>query len=276
MPASTTEKAFWFGLGALVSYTFLRQFTLTPPPLPTPQAQEPTKDYKALSNDLHDLRDQIQWQYQGLISEQEGHFRQTQALLSLYHQLTFTIPLPPMRHWSIGPDFATLIVTHLREHQPNLVLDVGGGLSTLLAAYCLQEQRVGRVVALDDDPNRTQATVDLLMQHQVELYGEALHAPLKAINPKQPKWIWYDTAALNGLRQIDFVIINTPSGASNLVRDAALPILAPLLSQNAIILMDGVQREDEKYLVDDWIDEFNLLLLNNFETEKGATLLQKL
>jgi hypothetical protein len=277
MPSSITEKAFWFGLGAAATYALLRQLDLNAPTMrlleaPVGHADE---EYAALSEDINNLRDQIQWQYQGLISEQEGHFRQTQALLSLYHQIEFNRPLPPMREWTIGPDFANLVVTSLRERQPLLVLDAGGGLSTLLAAYCLEEQGVGRVVSLEHEVSASQATLALVTQHDLERYTDCLYAKLQPINPQQPKWIWYDLAALDGLHKIDFVILNVPTGSSNLVRDAALPILYPLLSDNAIILMDGVQRQDEKYLVEDWVEEFHLELLASYETEKGAAILQK-
>ncbi|NJO82486.1 MAG: hypothetical protein HC828_06455, partial [Blastochloris sp.] len=38
----------------------------------------------------------------------EEHYRQLEALFSLHAQVKFNAPLPPMRRWSISPDFANL------------------------------------------------------------------------------------------------------------------------------------------------------------------------
>src|SRR5205823_13858007 len=133
---------------------------------------------------------------------------------------------PPMRGWAISPDFASIIMSCVREHKPKLVLEVGSGVSTLVTAYCLQEIGEGAVVSLDHDKQFAAISAANVAKHQLQDIATVIYAPLKEVVIQDKSWLWYDTEYLRNLGPIDILIIDGPlGGTQRLARYPALPIL---------------------------------------------------
>lgn len=69
-------------------------------------------------------------------SIENHHFfimRQNQALNSLHSILGSDRPLPVFGQWAIDPDFAQLIMDKIILNQPATILELGSGLSTVIA-----------------------------------------------------------------------------------------------------------------------------------------------
>jgi hypothetical protein len=281
MRAKWLENFAYLALGAALSYLFWR-----PRPAAGPSAKPSTlagpgpADVKQIAGEVKDLREQIQWQYQGMLSQQEQTYAQVQALLSLYYQLSFTAPLPPMRQADISPDFANLILTFVRERQPLKVLVLGGEVGGLIAAYCLSDQGYGQAVIVADDLNEYERLCSHLSLHQLEAYTEAVHAPLTGFKLKGEDWVWYKPDFLDSLSQIDFVIVTGPDQNKQpiqMIRYPALPLMFERLSHNAMILVDNTKGGEEQRMIERWLADYPALaVIGDFETEKGAILLQKL
>lgn len=233
----------------------------------------------AIQNELHHLRWQIQAQYQGMLAAQEGHYFQLEALFSLFAQIQPTAPLPPLRKWAITPDFANVLVGQIQAQKPTLVVELGGGVSTLITAYALRGVGAGRVVAVDHEETFAQAAADHLLRHGLSDIAQVIHAPLADVYVEDACWFWYSTAPLRALQGIDLLVVDGPAQHDNpypMVRYPALPVLLDHLNPGAYILLDDANRGDERAIIEAWIHNAPVRLVREYDTLNGAVLLQKL
>ncbi len=217
-------------------------------------------------------------------AEQRQTYQQLEALMSLYTQLDFDAPLPPMRYWAISPDFANILVQTVRAHRPQLVVEASTGVSTLLTAYVLKALGAGRVVSIEENATFAEQSRQQLSRHGVADVAEVIHAPLKPLQMQQATpetdavWQWYDTDALASLQSIDLLTIDGPSQFYNpqpMARYPALPVFYEYLNAGALILVDDADREHERNALTRWLGEYDLEQVAQHETEKGTVVLRK-
>src|SRR5262245_66146381 len=87
-------------------------------------------------------------------------------------------PLPRMRRWAISPDFAALMASWIRRVRPRLIVEVGSGVSTLIAAYCLQELGRGRIVSRESDADVAEVSRQNVEEHGLAASTRIVHAAL--------------------------------------------------------------------------------------------------
>ncbi len=216
--------------------------------------------------------------YRGIqyaLQQSENNYRQTESLFYLFSTMRFQHPLPAMRGWwAISPDFANIIIALIREYKPRLVLEAGSGVSTLITAYSLREIGKGSVVSFDHDERFAAISAANVKKHGLQDIATVIYAPLKEVVIRDKTWLWYDTEQLCNLGPIDMLIIDGPPGIiQRLARYPALPILFPLLSENAVVLLDDAFRADEREIVRRWLKEFDGFSLEEIDVEKGAAIL---
>lgn len=205
------------------------------------------------------------------------NYRQIESLFFLYSTLKIRHPLPPMRDWAISPDFANIVISLIRECRPKLVLELGSGVSTLITAYTLEENKEGVVVSLDHDAQFAATTMDNIAKHGLQAIATVTPAPLKAVKLHGKSWLWYDADQLRNLEPVDLLIVDGPPVTTQkLARYPAMPVLYPLLSADAIILLDDAHRADETEIVNLWLQEFRSFKREHVDAEKGATILRRI
>ncbi|MGJ3237150.1 MAG: class I SAM-dependent methyltransferase [Anaerolineae bacterium] len=232
-----------------------------------------------MADDTHALLQRIEQHLQKLARGQELLYEQVEALLNLHAMLSpLNAPLPAMRKWAISPDFGILLYSLLSEYHPMHVVELGGGVSTIITGYYCTHAGVGTVRAFDHHPLYAQLARKQLDAHQLIDVARVTHAPLMSIVLSDQAWEWYDPNAFSGLYAIDFLTIDGPPQQDNpleMARYPALPLLYDRLSSGAIILVDDYHREHEQRCVARWLDEFDLVHLQTVDNEKGAVVLQK-
>lgn len=207
-----------------------------------------------------------------------GNYRQIESLFSLFASLKIEHPLPPMRVAAISPDFANTLVRLIRETRPRLVLELGSGLSTIVAAYCLEQIGEGRVMSLEQDARYAAISSQNLAERGLGDRATVVHAPLKDRIVKGQSWPWYDTEAIQALPSIDMVVIDGPlqeRQERRLLRYPALPILFEKLAPRAVLLLDDGDREDERRVVAAWMREFEGFEAEQVPGEKGTIVLRR-
>jgi predicted O-methyltransferase YrrM len=233
---------------------------------------------------MEDILEQIthllQQQEASVLSAQqasgENLYKQLEALISITATLPLRAPLPPMRGWAISPDFGVLLISEVFRKKPRRVLELGSGVSTLLTAYSLEKNGLGRVVSFDHDLNYCEKSRAKISAHQLANIAEIVHAPLKEVQLKQGNWHWYDTAHLDCDFKIDLLVIDGPPGQiQNISRYPALPLLHEYFSDDIVILLDDAGRSDEKTIVEMWTREFPGFEQENIRAEKGAVVLRR-
>lgn len=207
----------------------------------------------------------------------EQTYQQTEALVNLLTQISPRAALPPMRAWAISPDFAVILHNHLQRQQPQTILELGSGISTLITAYTLEKQGQGHLYSVDHAAEFLHMTHANLQQHELAKYVTCLHAPLKTVTLQGHDWEWYDTTVLPNIA-IDLLVVDGPPQQNNPQREArypALPLLLDRLNSGGYVLLDDAARTDERRIVTRWLAETTLELVARLPTEKGTVLLRK-
>jgi tRNA A58 N-methylase Trm61 len=119
-----------------------------------------------------------------------------------------------MRVWPISPDFANIVISLIGEHRPGLVLEMGSGVSTLVAAYSLQEIKEGVVISLEHDERFASISAANIAKHGLQNIATITYAPLKKVTIQGKSWLWYDMQQPENLAPIDMLIIDGPPMAT--------------------------------------------------------------
>lgn len=225
-----------------------------------------TERINRLANDLR--------QSGQLLREQSAQdFRQLEALLNLHAIASVGFALPPTRGWAASPDLLLLLTSLVATERPATAIDVGSGSSTLWLSLAMRTYGVpGKVIALDHDEEYAQSTQALVDLHGLGDYAQVRYAPLVETKVDQEIWPWYDMAALADVAECDLVVVDGPPGLGRRhARYPALPLLAPRLSNRAVVVLDDCNRTDEQEIVQRWLAEFPGWTARRYRHEKITT-----
>ena len=185
----------------------------------------------------------IQWPWL-LRSLSGGTKREKRALLA-----RLGLPpraLPNLGSWKADTGLLTLLVDHIFEHRPKLVVEFGMGASTLVLARALQLARGGRLISFDQHADFVAATGNWLAEH-------GLKAELHAV-PLRPAagWpgLWYEHGPLPD--GIDLLLVDGPPWAVHpLTRGAAASLFDRIAPGGTVMLDDGA-RPGERLVARRW------------------------
>lgn len=209
-------------------------------------------------------------------------FRQIEAYNNLKLLLGKNILLSPTRGWAASPDFLLHLYNHVLENKPNLVVEVGSGVSTLVIASALKKIGTGQLVSLDHDEQFACQTESNLKRHKLDDIVKVVHAKLAdwtapKATPLGETWKWYDVPpAIVPPEAIDLLVVDGPPERSGkYARYPAIPYFFDQISNQGYVFLDDMIRSDEKAAAKAWAEEYNfkLEILQGFE--KGLAVLQK-
>lgn len=202
--------------------------------------------------------------------------RQLEALTQLSVAMQPLAPLPPMGGWAISADFAALLYRTVRQRRPRLILELGGGVSSVVTGYALRALGSGHVVSLDHDAAYAEQTRAEIALHGLDDLVTVRHAPLEPMALEAGTWQWYAPAAYEDLVGIDLVTVDGPPAALQaLSRYPAYPALRERLGGDAALLLDDTARDAEQRIMADWMGADAGLSRQDFPCEKGAALLSR-
>lgn len=227
-----------------------------------------------------DKLEAIEKRQQVLQLENKVLYRQMEALFALYHKIDFQAPLLNMRSWVASPDLLAVLSALIQKHEPLTIFEAGGGTSTIISAYSLQQLGSGHVYAVDHQEEFANLAQQELYHHDLTDYATVIHAPLVTVEIDGTEWQWYDMSKLTDIDDIDLMLVDGPpqyGSPSDMARYPALPLMHNKLNLDALILVDDADREEDKAMCLRWEEEFPLELLRYYEKswgdiEKGAKL----
>ena len=204
-------------------------------------------------------------------------YRQLEATVSLAAFLPLRAPLPPLGGYPVSPDFALAVVDAIDETGADLVLELGSGASSLIAAYALERRGGGRLRSLEHLPDYARQTRALLARHEIDPErAEVRDAPLRDITVGDDVYPWYDVHTLDDIDAIDVLVVDGPPGPSHpLARFPALPLLHDRVRSGGIVLLDDGNRPEEHEIVRRWQSALPDWSVDELELEKGAFRLRK-
>jgi predicted O-methyltransferase YrrM len=164
------------------------------------------------------------------------------------------------------------------EERPEVVCELGGGLSTLIIGLTLKRLGHGRVISLDHDEHWAAAT-----QRRVDVLGigdlvSVLHAPLVEQRFGDEHRPWYDLEGRLPDAPINLLVVDGPPGAldpAGLARWPALPALVARLAPDAVVFVDDADRDGERRMVERWLDEIPGWESRHVPTLRGTAILRR-
>lgn len=198
-------------------------------------------------------------------------FRQIQLLDALQRELSLPRALPPTGGKAGSADFLKSLADHVLEAKPNVVVECGSGLSTLVIARCLQLNGAGHVFSLEHMTRFLEETGAELKRQGLSDWASVLDAPLDSYELSGQAFRWYRTDRLPNT-PIDLLIVDgPPARTGSSPRYPAGPMLFPRLSPNGAVFIDDAGRPEELAVVERWRAQFpNLSFHTNIDDfEKG-------
>jgi hypothetical protein len=193
-------------------------------------------------------------------------YRQTEAFSQLTNLLDFKAAIPATRSWAASPDLLLTISEIVKKNKPGLVVELGSGISTLVAA----KSGARKIVSIDNSDVWGAKTVALLKEHKVRGVDVRI-APLR---PYANGSEWYDLDAIKDLKKIDLLIVDGPPGSKNPeARYPALQQFKDRLSAAVIVVIDDVNREGERKLAEDFAKALPNHELTILDHEKGTAII---
>lgn len=209
-----------------------------------------------------------------------NEFRQLAAFIELREQIKPVRPLPAFREWAISPDFGLLLCELIDHHKPRIIVEFGGGSSTLICAYRGALVSAPHIYSFDHEPTFAEQTKEQLKKHELTTHADVIFAPLKPsefFDSNGGRIDWYDEQGLDKLPNgIDLVIVDgPPSDMAPSARYPALPALREKLSSSCVLVLDDAARPSERNIVERWLVEFPEFELASPPAEKGAAVLTR-
>jgi len=193
-------------------------------------------------------------------------YRQAEAFTQLTNLLDFKAAIPATRSWAASPDLLLTISEIVKKNKPGLVVELGSGISTLVAA----KSGARKIISIDNSDAWGAKTVALLKEHKVRGVDVRI-APLR---PYANGSEWYDLDAIKDLKKIDLLIVDGPPGSKNPeARYPALQQFKDKLSPAAIVVIDDVNREGERKLAEDFAKALPNHELTILDHEKGTAII---
>lgn len=201
-----------------------------------------------------------------------GHvFHQVEATIQLESIYGFKHLLPPSRSWAASPDLIVEIINQIRDRKPQLIVEVGSGLSTLWIARVLQQLGTGRLISIDHDAFFAAKTSQHLATNGLEHLVDLRVGELEEQTWPDGTQNWYPHALMNGIEKIDLLIVDgPPRNDSETYRWPAMWELESRMNDSAAIILDDAIRLEEANLAVAWSDRGNYNLeIKNLEKRAG-------
>jgi predicted O-methyltransferase YrrM len=163
--------------------------------------------------------------------------REIEALVQLFQQVTPRAPMPA--GGPLNPTDLLGLVHVAGSRAPRLTVMLGSGPSTVWLGYALQGIG-GRLVAVDHDAPRAEEVRGMLAEHGLTAV-EVRAASLAELSVEGRAVDWYDVDALDGLRDIDLLVVDgtiAPGAPDPLA--PALHVLGRRLAGEAAVVVDEV------------------------------------
>lgn len=199
--------------------------------------------------------------------EQQHHRAASRRELLSLVKLT-DAQVPPDGGWVAGADFLLLLARQVLSQKPELVVEFGSGVSSVVIGRCLQLNGRGRLLSFDHDEGFAELTRRRLRRAGVP--GEVRAAPLR---PGIAGYggSWYGHGELPD--GIDLLVIDGPPAwreEQAESRGSAAPAAFDKLAPGGVILLDDAARPGEQRVAARWQREFAQISFGAAETQKGV------
>jgi predicted O-methyltransferase YrrM len=213
----------------------------------------------------------------GLSTALATEFAQLEAFLGIQALLDPALDPPSFRGWAVSPDLAAYLAATVANLQPEHIVEIGSGISTLVFASTLERLGKGHVHALEHEQSFGTATREALEQFGLSEWATVVDAPLVKTPIGVGEWHWYDIAPLSLPERIDLLFVDgPPAEVGPTARYPALPVFLDRLVPGSVVIVDDTDRPDDHATVERWSKEYTDFTLRYLPHERGTAELSRL
>ena len=184
-----------------------------------------------------------------------NNITQIESLMAIYNFLPDIKFLPTSRGWAGSPDFLLKVLEIIFKKKPNIIVELGSGLSTIIIGSALKKLNNGCLFSLDHEEVFLNNTRENVSFNDIEGFVNLNFTPLVQYDNG---YKWYDINKVNIQSKIDILIVDGPPRFIQYnARYPALPLLFDKLSDDCIIILDDANRTDEKTIINMWSNYLN-------------------
>lgn len=199
------------------------------------------------------------------------NYEQLEAYIDIRNLIHPRAPMPSLRGWAASPDVVRFLAETVRRQRPKLIVECGSGSSGIWLGYLAEQIKPARVVCLEHDERYWRMSRDLVRAHDLDDVVDVRLAQLTNWEHGGQTYSWYDVAALDDLTDIGLLFVDGPPGTTGpQARFPAVPLLFPRCDDDAVIVLDDAEREEELAVSDGWLDEYPELERAMVHFDKGA------
>lgn len=182
-----------------------------------------------------------------------------------------------MRGWAISPDTADFLYTLTANDKPKNIVEMGSGVSSLVFAAALKNNGLtGHIYSLEHEPEYAQKTREMIKEAKLSDYVTVIDAPIEEVDVNGEFRLWFGSSSLKKIPdKVDVIFVDSPPGGlQSESRYPALPLLHKKLSGRATIILDDYDREDEKEIVEKWLNSYPEFTLQKLFSDHGTAVLK--
>lgn len=183
--------------------------------------------------------------------------RDVSALLSLYATLPASGNMPAPGGWAATPETLLALVSRiLAAPHIDTVVECGSGTSTVWIALALKKRGEGRLISLEHDQQFAEQTALKLAELGLDEWVEIRVDGLVKQTLDEGSITWFPPAILGGIANVSLLFVDGPPAyLGPQIRFPALPLLAERLTQDAWVILDDIDRAEERAILDRWTGE---------------------
>ena len=201
--------------------------------------------------------------------------KNTLSYHALEKSLGFEKSLPVTENWSAAPDFLKIISDYCLENKPETIVECSSGTSSLVLSQCCKLNNHGHVYSLENGKEFVEKTVRYLTESQLTEFNDVIYSPLRECDVNGEGYKWYDLKDLPEVK-IDMLVVDGPPGfIQKNSRYPAVPLLQGLLSSNCVVFLDDAARQDEKEIVELWLQDIYDFQFEYVDSERGCVILTR-
>lgn len=160
--------------------------------------------------------------------------------------------IPAAGGWAASYEsIATMVDEVVNWSRPKVILEAGSGVSTIWLGLAARLAPSGtRVVSLESDAEYAARTRATLHRHGLLPTCDVIDAPIVGDEGDA----WYDTSDV-AVQDVGLLLVDGPPGTTRRnARNPAYWKFRPQLTPQALIVIDDIDRADEKAMALDWVE----------------------
>lgn len=151
--------------------------------------------------------------------------------------------------YSADVSFLTEALGRVRCGGAGAVLECGSGISTILMGLSMPRRPGCEIWSLENDTRWLKRTASVVSRYYLGNV-QLVHAPLRFYDD----YMWY-AAPFQRMPQFDLVICDGPTEATPGGRYGLLPVMAPHLADDAVVMVDDADTAVARGVLARWTDE---------------------